>query len=124
MKDVPTDKLFFYSEQHQSLRALRKQLEIAVGHSTVNCGSLSRLEVEIVKEAFQTIAERGNEVLVTFDQDVYARDLEKMKAGDHKVYLLCNKEGSLQDLNPLLPFVSAKRKIEYGALRDKYLRSE
>lgn len=124
MKDIPTDKKVFYSEQHQSLRYLRNQLETAVGHSTVNFGSLSQLEIEIVKEAFQTIAERGNEVLVTFDQNVYALDLERMRAEGDKVYLLCNEEGNLQDLSSLLPFVSVKRRREYEALRDEYLRSE
>lgn len=124
MKDIPKDKVGFYSEQHQNLRDLRNQLQTAVGHSTVNFGSLSQLEVEIVKEAFQTIAKRGNEVLVTFDQEVYAQDLVRMKSGDDIVYLLCNEEGNLQDLSPLLPFVSVKRRREYEALRNKYLRSE
>ncbi len=121
MKYIPKNKSRFYSKQHQSLRALRSQLQTAVGDSEVNLGSLSQLELEIVREAFKSIAERGNEVLVTFDQDVYAQDLKRMRAGDDKVYLLCDLEGNLQDMSPLLPFVSVKKRREYEAFRNKYL---
>jgi len=124
MKNIPTDKLRFYSEQHQSLRALRSQLQTAVGDSTVNLSSLSQLEVEIVKEAFRNIAEQENEVLITFDQNVYALDLARMEAGDRRVYLLCDVEGNLQDINPLLSFVSAKRKREYESFRSRYLSGD
>jgi|TARA_Y100000310_G_scaffold266725_1_gene278367 hypothetical protein len=124
MNDIPQDKLRFYSEQHKSLRYLRNQLQTAIGDSEVNLSSLSQLEVEVVKEAFQTIAKRGNEVLVTFDQDVYAQDLKRTILEDNKVYLLCDEAGNLQDMSPLLPFVSARRKREYEAFRSKYLGSD
>ena len=124
MKEIPKDKLQFYSKQHQNLRHLRNQLQTAVGDSEVNLSSLSQLEVRVVKEAFCTIAERGSEVIVTFDEDVYAQDLERMKAGDDKVYLLCDEEGNLQDMSPLLPFVSAKRRRKYKAFKRKYLSGD
>lgn len=124
MKDIPTDKLRFYSAQHQSLRDMRSQLREAVGDTSVNLSSLSQLEVKIVEEAFRNIAEQRNEVLVTFDTNVYAMDLERMRAGDSRVYLLCSEEGDLQDISPLLPFISEKRRKEYEDLREKYLRSD
>jgi|TARA_B100001964_G_C13940655_1_gene468742 hypothetical protein len=124
MKEIPKDKLKFYNEQHQSLRYLRSQLQTAIGDSEVNLSSLSQLEVEVVKEAFRTIAGQGNEVLITFNQDTYAQDLERMKAGEDKVYLLCDEAGNLQDMGPLLPFVSARKRREYEAFRSKYLSSD
>ncbi len=121
MKNVPEDKLQFYGEQHQRLMCLRNQLQTAIGDSGVNLSSLSQIEFEVVKEAFRIIAEQGNDVLITFNQDVYARNLERMRAGDDYVYLLCDEEGNLQDMSPLLPFVSERKRREYENFRRRYL---
>ena len=122
MKGIPEDKLRFYSKQHQSLRKSREQLEKIAGTPKVNLSSLSGLELEVVKEAFRAIARQGREVLVTHDPYIYAQDL---KRGDGKVlYLLCDEEGHLQDMTPLLEFVSPDKRREYEASKREYLNSE
>lgn len=122
MNEIPLDKLKFYSERQLKLRYWGNQLRRAMGDPKVNFGAVARLENEIVDEAFRNIAKQGKKVLITSDQRVYAQDLER-KIEDGKVYILCNDEGDLQDLTPLLPYISARKRMEYNSLKSRYLRS-
>jgi hypothetical protein len=123
VKDIPETALGFYGKEHLMLRESRSQLENAARTPPVNLTSLSDLERKLVQEAFANIAEQGMEILVTSNEGVYARDLERMRIekGDRTVYLLCDQEGGLQDITPLLSFVSEERRDKYERLRDSYL---
>ncbi|MAG73387.1 hypothetical protein CL620_03665 [archaeon] len=118
---IPPGKLRHYSPQHQDLRQARDQLRNALAAPHVNTELLSQLEATLVREAFEAVAAQGSEVLVTFDKDVYEQD---QKSADETVYLLCDQDGHLQDINPLLSFVTSARREEYEAFRRNYLRSE
>ncbi len=122
MKEIPPDKLKFYNELQLRSRYWRNQLHRAMGDPKVNFGAVARLENEMVDEAFRNIARQGKEVQITSNQNVYTQDLER-KIEDGKVYILCNENGDLQDLTPLFPYISARKRMEYHSLKSKYLRS-
>lgn len=121
---IPSDKLGYYSRLHLLLRNSREQLQEAAGASRINLTSLSQLETALVREAFRVIAEQEREVLITFDPHAYTQDLVRMKRGDGSVCLLCDEEGNLLDMNPLLPFVSDGKRRKYELGRVSYLGSD
>lgn len=123
-KDIPCDKLQYYSDSRLRLRYWKNQLCSIITHSHVNVDLLSELEWEIVRQGFQSIANNGKVVLITFDPVIYAEDLEKMTEGSNEVYILCEEEGSLQDISPFLSLVSPELRQQYEKLRLEFLRSE
>ena len=123
MGDIPEDKRQFYTKEHLELIESRERLRAALEARN----RLSQLEDIITIEALQEIAKRGIEILCTNDPKVYELDLEKMRAREdkvHQVYLLFDEEWYLQDLSPLLQFVSQEKRGNYEQLRAEYLGSD
>ena len=124
MTKIPDDKKHFYSKDHLALRESRKNLKSI--YQPTNLRQLSRLEQDIAKEAFNTIANESKEIHITLDSKIYAQDLQRMSDplyNEDIVYILCDKEGNLKDLESLLPFVSPDKRKEYQTLRDDYLKT-
>jgi len=111
--------------QPQSLRNLGDKLRVVTGGLGKDINILSQLELDIVREAFLRIANRGMEILVSTDPRIYDQDLKRVESGEgSEVYLLCDENGHLQDIGPLLEFVSPIKRANYEKLRDDYLGGE
>jgi len=115
MKKILPEKLKFYPQAHQDLRNSRNQLRSAISRSEVNFESLSQLEIELVKEAISEIANQRIDLYLTSQPQEITPD---------RVYLFCDEQGNLQDLTPLLPFVSPEKRAKYKSARKDYLGSE
>lgn len=96
-------------------------LPIRVVNPTLILRQIATLELELVREALQTIRERGIEVLITQTPRVYESDRASMASGGNIIYLLCDEEGFLRDLSPLMPFVPKEKRDLYESVRAMYL---
>ena len=95
MRQIPKQYLHFYSPAQISSMHIREQLRRALQERN----ELSRLEEEIIREAFTEIAQREMEINVTLDLNVYKRDLKRMKKGkENIVYILCDKNGCFKPI--------------------------
>ena len=119
MKEIPIDKQKFYSKEHQDLITSRIQLANALLKREVNIKDLSKLEVEILISGLQTAARKGVKVYVINNEKQY----ETLKKDPTCIYVLCDNEGNIKDIEPILDYVSPDIKKKYLQKRDQYLSS-
>jgi len=125
MKEIPNSKAQIYSEQYRNLRTGRNQLRSASEIQEAGYDSLSRLEGKLATEAFVNIAFRQIEVDVTLDPSIYRVESTRINSDNtNRLLLLCDENGDLQDLQPLLQYVSKETRGSYRELKDKYLSGQ
>lgn len=117
MKEIPKDKQKFYSKEHQNLRKSRIKLAYALLQSEIEISNLSKLEIEILTTGLKNILRKGKQVYVTFD----SRSYKGQKTDPDNIYILCDQQGNLQDIIPLLDYIPPEMKEQYIAKRSKYL---
>jgi hypothetical protein len=112
MAKVPLDKLRYYSAEHlrlisgwEKLRELKREVYT------------SRLR-KIIKEAFSEIAQRGIEVIITYNEGACRNPSEKGE-NTNTLYLFC--DGDRIAIEPLLQFLPPARREEYREL-ERYLQ--
>jgi hypothetical protein len=119
MKGISQEHIEHYSEQHQSLRRVRNQLRESRGDRILSLSKVSDFETGLVQEALEELAKLGVDVTVTADPGEYNR----FDSRSGSICLLRDDEGNLQDLSPLLPYVSQQTKRAYEATRGDFLGS-
>ncbi|MFH1396830.1 MAG: hypothetical protein ABIG93_05505 [archaeon] len=107
--------------QGQPLQDLRNCLQKA--KSVPSLDMLVDLENDVVEEAIRNIAEQGKTIHITYNPNVYTQDLKNVQPDSDKVYILCDCDGNLEDLTPLLEFVSINKRHQYQSARKEYLSS-
>lgn len=119
-RQIPKQYSRFYTQKQHKIRDIREKLRDELSKRV----GVSKLEEEVIATAIAEIARRGIKIESTFDYNIYRKDIRKMRAGERRVYLFVDASGNLQDMNPLLRYVSSELRSTYERARETYLGSD
>ena|SRR3989338_5814288 len=118
-RPLPKRYLKYYTKDQAEIMNLREKLRDELDKRA----EVSQLEEEVIVTALQEIAQRNIEIKITFDYKTYRKDVRRMRAGERTVSLFLDEKENLQDINPLLRYISSDLRSRYERARETYLGS-